>query len=225
MFFMVINVFTKSKIINNWLDLIISETNNIIEFNVHKTIFSFTNELSIKSKFTIAIIDTDFEYYFHYTNEIIKVNEKCKFVGVGIEKNCDNLLTKINNHITGYLSIHNKSHEVIQCINEIEDQNFYFDNIAVNQIINLLKKENIVAKDKQPRDETASLINKNRDISISALTEKESKVCKLLTQGYSYKEIAEIIGYTTYTVNQKSKNIYKKLGVRSRAELSYKILN
>ena len=93
------------------------------------------------------------------------------------------------------------------------------------QFINVLKKDNIVDKHKQHRDETDSLINKNRDISISALTEKESKVCKLLTQGYSYKEIAEIIGYTTYTVNQKSKNIYKKLGVRSRAELSYKILN
>ena len=222
---MVINVYTKNKIISNWLDLIILETNNIIKFNVHKTIFSYTNELSLKSKFTVAIIDTDFENYFHYTNEISKVNEKCKFIGVGIEKSCSNILTKINNNITGYLSIHHKSHDVIQCLKEIENQNFYFDNSVINQIINLVKKDNISAKDGTFTNDLAPTITTNKDILITALTEKEMRVCKLLTQGYSYKEIAEIIGLTTYTVNQKSKNIYKKLGVRSRAELSYKILN
>jgi DNA-binding CsgD family transcriptional regulator len=46
-----------------------------------------------------------------------------------------------------------------------------------------------------------------------------------LTKGHSYKEIAEIIGLTTFSVNQKAKSIYKKIGVRSRAELSYRILS
>jgi DNA-binding NarL/FixJ family response regulator len=90
---------------------------------------------------------------------------------------------------------------------EIENQNFYFDNSVINQIINLVKKDNISAKDVTSINDSAPTSTTNKDISISALTEKEMRVCKLLTQGYSYKEIAEIIGLTTYTVNQKSKNI------------------
>ena len=66
---------------------------------------------------------------------------------------------------------------------------------------------------------------KNNDLDINALTEKEKKVAELLTQGLSYKEIAQLMGVTSFAINQNTKRIYKKLSVRSRSELSYRLLN
>ena len=40
----------------------------------------------------------------------------------------------------------------------------------------------------------------------------------------TYKEIANLLGVTTFAINQNTKNIYRKLKVRSRSELSFKIL-
>ena len=61
--------------------------------------------------------------------------------------------------------------------------------------------------------------------SEKALTEKEKKVCEFLLKGYTYKEIANTIGVTSFAVNQRVKGIYKKLQVRSRAELSFRYLS
>jgi DNA-binding NarL/FixJ family response regulator len=65
----------------------------------------------------------------------------------------------------------------------------------------------------------------NIKYSEKALTDKEKKVCEFLLKGYTYKEIANTIGVTSFAVNQRVKGIYKKLQVRSRAELSFRYLS
>ncbi|MCG8314573.1 MAG: response regulator transcription factor [Pseudomonadales bacterium] len=50
------------------------------------------------------------------------------------------------------------------------------------------------------------------------LTERQSKILKLVCQGFSSREIAEKLGITYYTVTTHIKNIYQKLQVNSRAE-------
>ena len=56
-------------------------------------------------------------------------------------------------------------------------------------------------------------------------TKKQKEVCDYLLKGYTYKEIAKFLGVTIFTVNQRTKSIYKKLKVNSRNELSYLFLN
>ena len=56
------------------------------------------------------------------------------------------------------------------------------------------------------------------------LSEKERTVVEYLLKGYSYKQIAEILGLTPFGVNQRIKSVYKKCVVRSRNELSYLLL-
>ena len=56
----------------------------------------------------------------------------------------------------------------------------------------------------------------------SNLTLKEKEILKLLTQGNSYKEIAGRVFISVETLNTHIKNIYRKLNVHSRAELSAK---
>ena len=57
----------------------------------------------------------------------------------------------------------------------------------------------------------------------STMTKKEYEVLLLLKDGLTYKEIASILGITTFTVNQHTKAIYKKFDVHSRGELVSKI--
>ncbi len=54
-----------------------------------------------------------------------------------------------------------------------------------------------------------------------ALTERQVKILKLVSQGFSSKEIAEKLNISYYTVTTHIKNIYSKLQVNSRAEALY----
>lgn len=56
----------------------------------------------------------------------------------------------------------------------------------------------------------------------SNLTDREKEILQLLIQGNSYKEIASHIFISVETLNSHIKNIYRKLNVHSRGELSAK---
>lgn len=51
-----------------------------------------------------------------------------------------------------------------------------------------------------------------------ALTERQEKILKLVSQGFSSREIGEKLGISYYTVTTHIKNIYTKLQVNSRTE-------
>ncbi len=51
-----------------------------------------------------------------------------------------------------------------------------------------------------------------------ALTERQTKILKLVSQGFSSKEIGEKLEISYYTVTTHIKNIYNKLQVNSRTE-------
>ena len=53
----------------------------------------------------------------------------------------------------------------------------------------------------------------------SGLTEREAEVVVLLSQGYSYKKVAERLYISMSTVQSHTRNIYRKCGVNSRQEL------
>jgi DNA-binding NarL/FixJ family response regulator len=57
-----------------------------------------------------------------------------------------------------------------------------------------------------------------------ALTERQIKILKLVSQGFSSKEIAEKLDISYYTVTTHIKNIYNKLQVNSRTEALYEAI-
>ena len=63
---------------------------------------------------------------------------------------------------------------------------------------------------------------KHKELDQSNLTEREKEILRLLIQGNSYKEIAGAIFISVETLNSHIKNIYRKLNVHSRSELSAK---
>lgn len=58
----------------------------------------------------------------------------------------------------------------------------------------------------------------NKTALPEALTERQINILKLVSQGFSSKEIAEKLDITYYTVTTHIKNIYGKLQVNSRTE-------
>lgn len=57
------------------------------------------------------------------------------------------------------------------------------------------------------------------------LTFREKEIVALVEKGLSYKQMSDQIFVTTYTINYHLKNIYKKLGIHSKAELLSKIMD
>jgi DNA-binding NarL/FixJ family response regulator len=56
------------------------------------------------------------------------------------------------------------------------------------------------------------------------LTKREIELVHLLKEGLSYKQMAERLYVSVYTINHHLKNIYQKLGVESKSELISRIL-
>ena len=76
----------------------------------------------------------------------------------------------------------------------------------------------------QPETVTKLLnaMNKNpagKNDAESELTKKEKIIFDLICDGKSYKEIAQIVGVSFFTVNHHVKNIYLKFGVNSKGQL------
>ncbi len=58
------------------------------------------------------------------------------------------------------------------------------------------------------------------DIPVRAVTDREEEVLKLVAEGHSTKEIAELLFISVKTVERHRSNILAKLGLRDRLELT-----
>ena len=64
-------------------------------------------------------------------------------------------------------------------------------------------------------------IEKQETLSLlKSLTKRELEVEDLISAGYSNSDIAKALFISVYTVNDHTKNIYRKMGVHSRLELA-----
>ncbi|OIO66139.1 MAG: hypothetical protein AUJ56_13300 [Zetaproteobacteria bacterium CG1_02_49_23] len=59
----------------------------------------------------------------------------------------------------------------------------------------------------------------------SKLTEREQETLLYISKGMSTKECAELMGISTHTASEHIKNVYKKLGIHSRAEAASEAIN
>ena len=56
----------------------------------------------------------------------------------------------------------------------------------------------------------------------SMLSDREKEVLSLISQGHSVKQAAEILNVSWHTLGEHVKNIYKKLGINTRAQAAQK---
>ena len=75
----------------------------------------------------------------------------------------------------------------------------------------------------EPPSEIASPKTQTRQSSFDVLTERERQVAELAADGMSNKEIASKMSVSPYTVANHLKNVFRKLRVNSRVELSRRL--
>jgi len=220
----IINVYIKTPLIKKWLFEEQVDLVSIYKFVNHDTLNSLKNELDIKTSISIAIIDTEINDYKLYVNSYFIKYPNIRFIGIGFKKDVHQIIEIINSNIISYISIENTAFELLRAINHVKKGKVFLCSETRDHLINnyiaLAKSGNVKIDFKH------SLIKDNikNEQQIQALTEREKKVANLLSQGLSYKEIASILEVTTSAINQNSKNIFRKLNVRSRAELSFRVL-
>lgn len=75
-------------------------------------------------------------------------------------------------------------------------------------------------QDVSPADgKQMSVIQSNRQVQVTQLTPREHDLYLLLLEGFTLKESAKKLSIKYSTANTHITGIYKKLGVKSRAEL------
>lgn len=228
-----IEVYIKSKLVENWVTQIQEELGGLYYFKNHKSLESLKNELNLVNDKRFVLIDISDNNYYLYTKEYFGNNLNIQFIAIGLDLSLHELEFLIKSNIRAFFQVGTSSIELIKAIKSNEHNKFYLCSNTKDQLFNTIIDE-INNRHLKPKKliNTKQLINdftkesyKNNDLDINALTEKEKKVAELLTQGLSYKEIAQLMGVTSFAINQNTKRIYKKLSVRSRSELSYRLLN
>jgi len=215
----IIAVYIKDRLILDWFINSIKNTSVLFDFNIHESLNSLRNTLEFANGKKISVIDVEDSNSILFTKNYYFQNEKYKFLGVGFKKNITDISNLLSSNINGLMDVECNSLDFINAIESIEGGGTYMsDNIKASIIDNYLNSVSKIKSD--PISEEQIILKSNHFV----LTEKEKNVCDLLAKGLSYKEIAIVLGVSTFTVNQKAKNIYKKLNVKSRAELSYQIL-
>jgi DNA-binding NarL/FixJ family response regulator len=221
--------YVKSKLAKSWINNISNDLSFIYNFRFYNSLDTLKNELDLKEINSnlvkiYVIIDVEDINYALYTKSYFSQNDNIKFIGVGYKKNVNEYIELIENNIFSFIIIGSDSIEIFNALKSVEKDISYFcketnDHLLANYIKNIKHSNKIKSNNK--------LINTidipETIIDTLALTEKEKKVCSLLMQGLSYKEIATLIGVTVFAINQNTKSIYKKLKVRSRGELSFRM--
>jgi DNA-binding NarL/FixJ family response regulator len=201
-----------------------SNLNGFIDSQQFKSIHVLLKNLSSKddlnlSKF-VVLLDVENELYTEYVKQLIKLSNSIKVIGVGYPKTFDEIRNCFLLGLKGYIDITFSELDLIKAIKKINNNHFYLPDTKMDELI---REFIALAPTKQKEDLLLEMTSRST-LAKFELSEKERVVIEYLLKGYSYKQIAEILGLTIFGVNQRTKSVYKKCGVRSRNELSYLLL-
>ena len=119
----------------------------------------------------------------------------------------DHVLASIEAGATGYILKDSMPEEIVGLIRQLRAGGSPISPMIARQ---LLKRFNLTAPAPQARQ--------TEDAALSA---RESEVLSLITKGFSFCEIARLLGVSPHTVTAHVKKIYQKLAVHSRGEAVY----
>ncbi len=117
----------------------------------------------------------------------------------------DLIMNCLKKGASGYALKNAQLNHIVDVINQTARSGAFLDEKAISSIVHQLQAKNL---------------NSFR----ADLTFREKEIVALVEKGLSYKQMAEQLFVTTFTVNYHLKNIYKKLGIHSKSELLSRIM-
>lgn len=215
-----IDIYLSNHTVKKWFSAVIGDIALHNEYVVHSNLETlYSSLLNIKTK-RVIILDIEDQISLEYFKSISLGFNNVYFIAIGINRPISSIFKLFSLGFKGFIDLNFSSIELYQIINKVSSGSRYLSNLQQEQFLDFLVENS----------DTIIVTNSTKDIgpnirnAIKALTDKESRVCEFLIKGMTYKEIANAVGVTSYTINQRVKAIYKKLDVRSRGELSYRYL-
>lgn len=136
-------------------------------------------------------------------------NNEIKIIMITAAGDQETLFNALDSGADGYILKDSESVDMIQAIHEVYEGETYID----KRLVNLLLKKLHHKKD----------LESNK---LHELTERELSVLKLISQGYTNREVSEILFLSEKTVKNYATTIFKKLEVKDRVQATlYAIKN
>jgi DNA-binding NarL/FixJ family response regulator len=215
-----VDILISNKTIKLWMEMNKLTLNQFVQtksYTNFKTLYSFLitkeeNELNNKCIF----LDVEDELHLDYAWRLKTLSSGINLLAIGLPKDIEFVKQLFKNGYISYIDVTSNEIDVVKAIEKAQSKKYYLPESKVEEIIFSMVQEE---KETQP----SSFLDKDK-LKTLLLTKKDKEVIEYIIKGYTYKSIAEILNLTTFAVNQRTKSVYKKCGVRSRNELSYLLL-
>lgn len=133
------------------------------------------------------------------TRLIIKYNSKIKIICISRHHNHKTVLDMLKAGVAGLLVQRSPFEELLIAIKAVLNNNKYISPYITNLLIDIIQKNDFS-------------VGENK---ISQLTERETQVLQMTTEGYNTKEIAAMLGISSKTVDAHRKKVMDKLGINN----------
>jgi DNA-binding NarL/FixJ family response regulator len=219
-----VGIYLQSPIIKKWFNESLRNLNEFIGCQHFPTLQVLLKYLQTKADQELAncivLLEVEGELASEQVKQVLDYSRDIRVIGVGYPKDIENIKKLLTIGIRGYIDITFNDLDFLSAIRTVSDNRFYLPASKIDELINEFILESNFAKKEDLIIEKSS----RSTLVTYSLSEKERSVVQYLLKGYSYKEIAELIGVSPFVVNQRTKSVYKKCGVKSRSELSYLLL-
>jgi len=214
----------KPVLVKKWASENLTELGGHIHLRHHEHFTSLQQQLlqtdASRHAKQLVMLDTENEFFYEYLLQLKQSTNGVKIIAVGFPKDIISVRNYLSKGANAWLDITSQGLEVAKCIHALAEQEVYLPSPEMSRLLALLLREQ--REQQQTEIITTQLLK--RPLSSYELTQKESVVVEYLLKGYPFKQIAELLGVSSFAINQRTKSIYKKCGVRSRNELSYLLL-
>ena len=216
--------YLQTPIIKKWFDASLINLSEFIVCQQFPSVQVLIKNLQSKTdrelECSVVLLEMEHDLSLEQLKQVLGFSNCIKVIGVGYPKDIDDIKKLLGQGLKGYIDITFTDLDFLSAIRTVSDNRFFLPASKIDELINEFvtdvsvgKKEDMVIE----RSSRSSLVH-------YALSEKERLVVEYLLKGYSYKQIAELLGVSSFAVNQRTKSVYKKCGVKSRNELSYLLL-
>jgi DNA-binding NarL/FixJ family response regulator len=201
------------------MKLILADSNELIRVGL-RTIFNSNKDIEIVGEakessellellksFGSDVILIDYTspgFDIDIVPKVINQYPSVKFVAITPEQSAQTLVDALRSGVKSYVKKDCDISEIINAIKETEQGNKFF----CGQILETIQRAQINVEDIDFESFSCEPV---------LLSERESEIIKLIAEGQTNAQIAEILFLSNHTINTHRKNIMSKLGVKNTA--------
>ncbi|OAM88119.1 response regulator transcription factor [Termitidicoccus mucosus] len=139
-----------------------------------------------------------------------------QFLMLTVYDDTDNIFNALAAGATGYLLKSTSREELIAGIQQVHEGGSPMSSAIARKVVHSFAQPSASAPGPAGSPEAGA----NQEIA--ALSEREQEILGMLAQGFLYKEIADKLGLSVFTVKTYTRRIYEKLHVHSRSQATAK---